>query len=306
MRILCFLVLLFCSCSLNAAAIHWTRFYWDSGKKGAMFIPLKFDKLRTTYWMQLDTGAGETVFYQVPFDQLKKPLGLSDDPNARWLIGLSIGDYHFADFVRYDRGLHEQMKFGDPIAAHDPHPIIGSVGAEIFDGHVVLLDFLHERFSILDGDTVLPKVMMSKATFIPLKYDRKAALIYLPVSINDKSYPDSFFFDSGSSAMDINVAKRLWQRLTGLNGDEKEVKKVPVSAWGTQELMGVAPIKGELQIGPVRKKGAAAYTTLKGRSDADVFAGGHALGLIGNAPFYHHWLLIFDMPHNRLGFIREN
>lgn len=306
MRILCFLTLLFWSCVLNAATIHWTQFYWNNGTKDALFIPLKFDQLPTTYLMQLDTGASETVFYQIPLRQLEKKLGIVEGSAAPLGIGLSISGYHFDDFEKYDHGLHIQPNFGDKIHWWERHPIIGTIGADMFSDHIVVLDFPGQRIAMMDGNETLPAALAVNATFVPVKFDKQHDWkIFVPLTINGKSYPDDFFYDTGSSEMHIEAANPVWREITGRREDERGVTKFNIWAWGTKEVFVRAPISGQLRIGPVVENHPEAVTEVGGDKYFSQ-AKFHVLGLFGNAPFYDHYAVIFDLPHSRLGFIREN
>lgn len=290
----------------DASQVHWTRFYWDHGKKDGLFVPLRFDKLPTTYLMQLDTGATETVFYQVPLKAIEKPLGVIEGSQKPLSIGLAICGFHFGDFVRYDHGLHIQNDFGDPISGKERHPVIGSVGPEIFADHIILLDYPGRRIALLPEETRLPEQLLSKAKFMSASYDTKHHAIYIPIKINGILYSRDFVLDTGSSELDMNTTEELWRKFTGLNVTESGVRKFTLNAWGDKLLEIEAPIKSEMTIGPVTVSHAEISAMIKGPkyqeySSADY----HLLGVIGNAPFYDHYMLIFDLPHGRLGFIRE-
>ena len=291
----------------NASQIHWNRFYWDQGRKDGLFVPVKFDKLPNIYLMQFDTGATETVFYQVPLRTIEKPLGIIEGSNRPLSIGLEIGGFHFSDFVRYDHGLHIQNDFGDPISGKDLNPVIGSVGPEIFADHIVLLDYPGQRIALMAHDWSLPASLMTRATFVSATYDTEHHVIYLPVKINGVVYPRDYILDTGSSELALNTTLEIWRRVTGHHASDQDVRKFTLNAWGDKLFEVEAPITGDLVIGPVVVSHAEASAMVKGPKYQEYSnAGYHILGVIGNAPFYDHYMLIFDLPHKRLGFIREN
>lgn len=302
------LLLIFVSLGCAAADLSWAPFYWDGDKKAALLVPLKFDKLPTTYLMQLDTGTPKTVFYQVPMRQLESSLGVVEGSNAPLTLPLSIAGYHYADFVKADDGLHTWLNFGDPIDPKVEHPQLGTVGVDVFVHHIVVLDFPHRRIAMLDEDQALPADLASQAVFLPVQFDKAHGWhIFIPVKIDGKDYPDDFFYDTGSSAIQLETVKQTWQQLTGLTGDEKGLDTFISLDWGQEETFAKAPIQGELSIGPVKVDKPLAQTMLHGRPEGDLSSAHfHVLGLIGNAPFYDKYLLIIDVPHKRLGILQSD
>lgn len=302
------LLLLLVSLSCAAADLPWAPFYWDGDNKDALFVPLKFEKLPTTYLMQLDTGTPKTVFYQVPMRQLEGALGVVEGSGAPLTIPLSIAGYHYDDFVKADYGLHIWNDFGNPIGPKDEHPQLGTVGVDVFAHHIVVLDFPHRRIAMVDEGQALPADLVAKAVFLPVQFDKAHDWkIFLPVNIDGKDYPDDFFYDSGSSETQLQAVKKTWQQLTGLKGDEKGLNTFISVDWGQQDLFAKAPIVGQLSIGPVKLNKPLAVTMLHGRPQGDLSnANYHVLGLIGNAPFYDRYVLIIDLPRKRLGILQSD
>jgi hypothetical protein len=303
MRIKFFIILLLLAVESCSAGIEWSRFEWISSTIGdktfdqvGILVPVKLKGNPKTFWMQLDTGADFTVLYQIPFNQLKYPAQPITGQEDFVALSGSIGNCPFDSFPVF-----MYKDFGDSINDKKEHPVIGSVGQDILVGRILVLDFPKKRFCLTDSFDTAVKSLLSRASFVNL--NRRDNKLFVHVQIADTS-SDDFFYDTGASLFPMTTSKAMWQKLIGLQGNEKSNIRMSVPSWGQEAVLIGAPSKGALTFGTLHVTSPIVYFDSTGLI---AFSQGpfKADGLLGNALFYDKYTVVIDLIHNRFGILKD-
>ena len=298
--IVIFLLLAVESCS---AAIEWSQFEWIGSTIGdktfdraAILVPVKLKDNPKTFWMQLDTGTDVTIIYGIPFNQLDYPIQPMKGQEGFVALSGSIGNCPFDSFP-----VLIYKDFGDSLNGKEEFPVIGSVGQDILVGRILVLDFPKNRFCLTDSLDPAVKSLLSRASYVDL--NRRNNKLFVHVQIADTS-SDDFFFDTGSSLFPISTSKAMWQKLTGLQGNEKNVVRMSVPSWGKEAVLVGAPAKGDLNFGTLHVTNPMVYFDSTGLIDFSQWPF-KTDGLLGNALFYDEYLVIIDLIQNRFGILKD-
>lgn len=299
--------LFFCACSRRAdqGKLNWVGFKWVSfrengrlHKRGALLVPVSINGVGgRDYYFQLDTGASYSMLYEVPYRQLLVMNHKPDHVGMNVKVSGVIAGQAVKDF-----SLSVRQGFGDPITDSDPTPDVGTLGLDFFQRRVLLLDFPSNRLAILDDRVSLPPELQSRATFIPATVEHGE--LYIPVTMNGRTYASGFFFDTGSSPTPIITSRNFWREITNRQVNDKNNIVMKAKSWGHEfEWIG-APIVGTLRVGPADLAHPLAYFRASGGDQYGIYEG-HPSGVIGNVLFYDKFLVILDVQHRRLGLIDE-
>jgi len=303
MRIILLAIFLLFAVTGCSPDIEWSQFEWRGSSIGGktfdravILVPVKLKDNPKIFWMQLDTGIDVTVVYQIPFNQLNYPAQPIKGQEDFVALSGSIGNCPFDSFPVFI-----YKDFGDSLDNKQEYPVIGSVGQDILAGKILLLDFPKKRFYLADSLDHTLKGLLSRASFVDLK--RRDNKLFVHVQIADTS-SDNFFYDTGASLFPITTSKTMWQKLTGLQGDEKSNIRMSVPSWGQEAVLVGAPAKGELKLGTLRATSPMVYFDTTGMID---YSQGplKADGLLGNALFYDEYTVVLDLIRNRFGILKN-
>jgi hypothetical protein len=283
---------------------QWSKFEWINYSvadmtfdKAAIVVPLTIRGAARTLWMQLDTGSDGTTVYEIPFRQLHIPAHYSTGDSSAIILSAALGNNSF-DSLR----LWMSKGYGDTVSEQDPRPIIGTIGLDILQGKVFILDFPHNQFCLVSSVEKIPKELLARANFVNV-HNRNNKL-FLSIEIADTS-SDDFFFDTGSSIFPIQTTLGLWQKFTGLKGNEKNLTRLKVLSWGKEDITLGAPARGPLRIGELTVDHPMVYFDSTGLNDYTKWPF-KTDGLIGNQVFYDHYTVIIDLINNRFGILTSD
>lgn len=253
----------------------------------AIIIPVQIEGSPKTLYMQFDLGTPSTV--------LKK--NMADSLAAR-LPGFAVvnegGQSHVANMtftlgdVRVEAARVNIRNVGSStgIAWDDPERIdvIGTIGADLLDGRVLVIDYPRARIFIGDAP---PAGLAAPAQPLPFTFDQRR-IILDGVTINGD--PRRIMFDTGSSAFALLTYRDDWLALTG---GGTGASSFGVNSWGTTLTANVAPSPYDARFGDtVIPLGSAAY--IEGTSplqNAAMRASGMG-GMTGNKLFLEKVLLL--------------
>lgn len=295
-----FLILAIIDCSPD---IEWSQFEWRGSSIGsktfdraAILIPVKLKDNPKTFWMQLDTGIDVTVVYQTPFNQLNYPTKYIQGQDDFIALSGSLGNCPFDSFPVF-----MYKDFGDSLNDKQEYPLIGSIGQDILGGKILVIDFPKKRFCLTDSVNGALKSLLSRASFVDLNKRNNKLFVHMQVA--DIS-SDDFFYDTGASLFPISTSKTMWQKLTGLQGNEKRNIRMSVPSWGKEAVLIGAPAKGALKFGAIQVNNPVVYFDSTGLIDFSQWPF-KTDGLLGNALFYDEYTVILDLIHNRFGILRS-
>jgi hypothetical protein len=290
-----------------ARGAHWTSawipFAWDSLVSGdrifpraSMSVPATIGGSSRRYLLQLDLGsnvsfldgmtvaripelaarlAGAKAWYIVwnhekVFNDLPIRLGDSVDLRANYLT------------LQSNLGYAED----EEIDTAAPLPI-GTLGADLVRGKVIVIDYPRQRFRIAD---TIPADLHAQFSNIEITPDGFAVI---PFTIGDTTY--RALFDTGSSLFALMTTPSGMQRIA--RGGMADTLKI--NAFGnTLDLVG-RPVAGELRFAGQSFSDLRVYA----RADADnerFFRGQKIDAITGNALFWDH-VIVIDFRNGRFG-----
>jgi len=255
-------------------------------------VPVQIRSQPQTYYMQLDTGYSETIFYAVP-DTVKNAL-IGDFKGS--------GPFYLPLYVAGNLVTMSGIKIKtSPAASMDgPYPEIGTIGQNIILARVVFIDFVHQRIAFIKKEDVKPSYLEG-VSFVPMHY--RDDQFFIPVTINGVSYPDDYFYDSGSSMFTLITTSAVWQQITGSTASNPKNDILHVTQWGSIATLLGAKLLDRLTIGPLNIDSPMVYFQQSGGVAGSSLAGANypVKGIIGNAAFYDCCMIVIDAPNNRFG-----
>jgi hypothetical protein len=163
----------------------------------------------------------------------------------------------------------------------------GTVGLDLFIGHVIIIDFPGRRIFVFPhADT--PGWLWDRTAWVPaeLRYGK----FFPMVKINGTEL-DGVFLDTGSSESPLQVDFETWKRLTGRAGEADATKRFSGNSWGKTLTFIGAPVSDSMDIGDVKIANPIVYYC---RDDPESFrkTGIKAVGLMGNATIWDSVVVI--------------
>lgn len=232
---------------INKTEISWSEFIWSNqvinGKqyeKTAMLIPCKIEGIENSLTFQFDTGSNLTMLYGNSLSSfyfqnqnLESHISGFDFPVNLYFskkkpffknLKISFGDYSFTNksaFIKENYGSNyktKSIKEGDTIH-------IGTIGADLFQGKVLIIDYPKQKFAICDE---MPEQFKNKLTDIELDTFGRPIL---PLQINSEQY--RILFDNGSSLFPIITTSK------NINTFSKNpvIDSIEVSSWGKKHMV---------------------------------------------------------------------
>lgn len=252
---------------------------WTNENKNALLLPIHFQNDSATYYLQFDTGAPSTIFYEneikkIPFIKIK-----NGRANAQFNLGNTTIKSENFKVIPY-----EKSKENDSIK------IIGTLGSDILDQRKTLLNF-KENYVILNLQNK-PSIFKNQLS----DFQFKKRKIIFEGTLNGKN--EKFLYDSGSSAFELLTNKEIW---TNLKSPKSTVLEEKSKSWDRVLTSFTASsnesiLFGEKEI-PLKN-----VTYVEGFSQTQLllmkFSG--MTGMLGNKIFLNH-VLYFDAKENKMG-----
>jgi len=280
------------------------KFYWSpaeiSGRhfdKAAMFLPISLDTVSETHYSQFDLGSDATIFYQnnlksitaynyLKFDSLsdsnpERPLFMIRDVNLK--IGkIKMGKRNVLGFYNY----------GEPIAKKNSAPVaensLGTIGADIFQNKLLIIDFPNHTISVLDtANSTLEKYF----SFEKCRIENNRIMV--PLKFNGKTR--FFMYDTGSSLFPMMTTVSNWKEIS----QQKINDTLSVTNFGNPVIMLGSGASKEINIGINSIADFTVYYAKDNNFDK-IFEQLKCDGLIGNAFFFNNTICI-DFKNKRFG-----
>jgi len=249
-----------------------------------MIVPVELDGQE--YWFQLDTGSDVTMLYGTGE---AKRRGWQE--SKQWFVGVPEVKVGGAHFDSVDVFVREEMTGGGKTA--------GTLGLDLLQGKVVVIDFPRQRFCVVPHADV-PSKIMERTAFVPAEVrDNK---LFVLIRAGGEELTD-IFFDTGASSFPLVVDLDLWQHLTGKQGREDATSVLEISSWGKTVPMIGAEMQGALEIGEVQMKQAMVYYWGDQPKFFDQWPF-PAAGLLGDALFLDEVVVIDLGQPARFGILR--
>lgn len=212
-----------------AAGSHSLPLNWKGDTLGgvwnphaALLIPVTIPGCSHIFYMQFDTGSPYTLFYG---NQLKAIYREYPATTSLRNIGDSLSNFHFKAGPLTITARQVPVRTFDSTAIdwkNNRTPIIiGTLGTDLIDNKVAVIDYPRERLHISDS---LPAAFQKgNATGFHFSMRR----ILLPAEVAGKK--TILYFDSGSSAFELLTDKATCNKLAA---DSSPTVRYPVQSWG--------------------------------------------------------------------------
>ncbi|NOX87353.1 MAG: hypothetical protein GXO86_15580 [Chlorobi bacterium] len=292
----------------NSNGISWIRFEWEGDTIGgkyyeklAMFVPFRIEGIPYKFTSQLDLGAPMTMVYGNTFMPLLKNFpniaGKLDTINTKYVIqGKEVGGLNNISFY-LDTVLFKNQKialfkdYGDTLSSNnikkDTVIHIGTTGSNLFKGKILAIDFVNNRFAILDS---LSNDGENKLIDIIIENGR----IKVPVIINgEKVY---VLYDTGSSFASLYLSTKNWNKYRDTTST---LDTIMITAWGTRYPLFISKTNIEIKVGNMifRPKTIMANNL---EPYYEFYKREKIIGLMGNQLFYNK-ILIIDFKNKKFG-----
>lgn len=277
------------------SALSWAPFIWAGDSMGsryvekhAMLIPAKVDGLPYDFVFQFDLGSNATVLNGNTLTEIvaKHPAFNRTQTHRNHLFKFWQTTTSFADLSLTSgainattRSCYVMRNSGEEPSVNGLNaglPVnLGSIGADLFQNHILVIDYPHHRFAICD---TLPAYLQTAFTKIALLEDGR---VILPLRLANKSY--KVMFDNGASIFSLlTSADKINSFSTAPPTDT-----IPVRSWGiTHDVIG-RPVKAAFELVGQRFSDVTVYADFR-PSEQDT---GYD-AITGNALFWDKTIII--------------
>ena len=296
----------------NTKTISWIGFKWQGDSIGnryfdklAMFVPFKIENISYKFTAQLDLGAPSTMVYGNSFmpllQKFPKIAEKLDTLNKDFVIqGKKVGELKnisfYLDTVKFK---HQNIayfdNFGDKYQENDFKKDtilhIGTIGANLFNNKVLIIDFKKQQLAVLDS---LPNKLEKELIDITIEKGR----IKVPVIINgEKKY---VIYDTGTSFATLFLSTNNWNEY---HDTISRLDTIMASAWGVKYPMLISKTNIQIKIGnKIFKPKTIMANNLK--PYYEFYKRENIIGLMGNKMFYNH-ILVIDFKNKKFGIIEN-
>ncbi len=266
--------------NLNVAGIaENTNLSWDHTEENshaAVLLPVKIKGIDKVFYMQLDSGSPTTLFYKKSLESIR----------AKFQNKIKINEKRNTISTQFNIGNmtvtsdFELLNYGNTVDLKNPlgKNIIGTIGTDLFEKRVVLLDFKNETCSFVENT--------DEKDFTT--FDFKKRRILIPGTIGDQKL--KLLYDSGTSGYEFLTNKEEWQKYRLPNGS---IKKEKGNSWGNVLTVISAPADQTVKTGNSELQ-LSEVTYVEGTSQMQnlLMKTSGMQGMIGNKLFLNHTLII--------------
>jgi hypothetical protein len=259
-------------------------------EKGSILVPITVKGSDKKLYAQLDTGCDHTPLYGPALRAFGIDFDSTTNEGIAFIWG-NLDDYWIpADewvLMRWNMGQNVDPDSHDPIDR-----IVGTIGLDQIIDRVLILDFPGAQLAVIDDTALIDRIVMDTVHYVPATIGFNK--FYVDVVLGEDTLK-SVRYDSGSSSETLILPKDLWQRTTGLTGDEAHVIRDSAQSWGNYVHFLTAPATGDLSFGPVTVP--TPLVTYVDWPDPTM----QNMLLMGNAPFADSFVVVLDCIGNRFG-----
>ncbi|MDH6253259.1 hypothetical protein M2347_002986 [Chryseobacterium sp. H1D6B] len=287
----------------------WFPFSWYaanlSGKnfdKVAMLVPVKVNDLKASFTLQFDLGSDATIIYGNTINSYYKQNEMknfivesskSTDDGGKTVYATKGLVYHFGklskDNLMYKDDYGDKIPQDSLFTKNPKH--IGSLGADVFNDKILIIDYPNKRMCVLDS---LDDYWKKRTTFVEAR--SKNGRLHIPLTINNQIH--WFLFDTGASLFPINTNKELWSSIIDKTA---KTDTIIANSWGDKVKFFGRPIKEKVYLGKRKLEDNYAWYNENERlqefnKDEEVD------GLTGNAFFFNN-IVVLDFKNKKFGVV---
>ncbi|MEO9021080.1 MAG: hypothetical protein ABI237_07715 [Ginsengibacter sp.] len=261
-----------------------------------MLIPCKIEGLPYNFTCQFDLGIGATEidqnsinsFLKVSPDlskrikNLKSPLQFWNSRKRFSDLAINFGNVKVATengFLIKNYGVkYDVSNLPDNTVYH-----IGSIGADMFQNKILIIDYPKQRFAICD---TLPDSY--KISFSNMELD-KMGRVLLPMELKGKNY--KVLFDNGSSIFPLTVDNSQINEFSTL----PDIDTFKVNSWGIKHILIGRLMQDSIQLAGHTFSRVEVFTDYRKNQRATWFD-----AITGNILFWDKTIVI-DFKHKKFG-----
>lgn len=231
--------------SQNNSAISWARFEWSNdtlGKKfyekTSMSIPCKIIGLPYNFTFQFDLGTYDTEIYENNlnsffevqpdlannFKRLRSSLQFWNSKKCYDNLNISFGNYVASNEKAYVHSSYGSTFKVDSQNINDTFHL-GTIGADIFQDKVLIIDYPNQKFALCDS---VPQKFKKNLTNIEID---KFGKIILPYKSKRGVY--KITFDNGSSLFPI-ISRSINRTKFSIN---PIIDSIEISSWSEKHVV---------------------------------------------------------------------
>ncbi|GAB3317960.1 hypothetical protein ACFQT0_23600 [Hymenobacter humi] len=161
----------------------------------ALLVPVSLPGCPRTCYLQFDTGAPYSLLKSNALDALRAKYPATR--SALLADADTIRNFTFA--LGHGQVLARKIRVR-PYASAATLPadstapfVIGTLGADLLDGRVLVIDYARQRFTL---SASVPDSLLRRTAFVPLEFKERRVLL----NVGLQGQPQQLLFDSGSSA----------------------------------------------------------------------------------------------------------
>ncbi len=255
-----------------------------------MFLQGRVEPLGSEGVFQFDLGVPRSVLYGRSFPKdVLKPFVSSETVrfNGKEIptVGVSIT---FPSAKVKDPVLLEDFGGDEEI---EGQRILGTVGIDMVEGEVLIIDFPKERLAVLpsfpDGLNV---------GTAPLKRAKSGHILFEGEIEGEKV---NFAYDTGSSIFGLLTTREIWQQIT----DGVITDFFNIYAWGKKYTVYAAKLKREVRVAGVPLRiNEAHYVDIPGGDE--FFKANGITAMVGNRPFWD-MTVVLDLKAGTFGILQR-
>ncbi|MFN8252802.1 MAG: hypothetical protein U0V75_13115 [Ferruginibacter sp.] len=285
------------------AKTQFIKFYWQGDtintkweEHTAILLPVKLKNCPKQFFMQFDLGSPYSLLYK---NKLVEIMAKYPESAALKLSGDTLINYSFkiGQMPLLAKLMVLKQFDNSPInwANKNSIEIIGTIGADLIDGKVAIIDYPKKLLIISQAIPAKLKPNLSLTDFI---YAQRRIL--LPAKVNGKQ--TILYFDTGSSMYELLTDKKTAQSLAVTDA---EVVQSKVESWGKYLIVNTVTTKDSIEIGDtkitIRK---ASFIEGVSNSQAEQMMKMGIGGMTGNKLFLDYKLVI-DTKNKKFGLIHS-
>lgn len=266
---------------------------WESNV--AILIPVKLKNCPRLFYMQFDLGSPSSLLYQNKIEaiKLKYPTAIPAQEVDGKLQNFS---FKAGDMSILAKEIMVKQFDSTAIdwAKKNSIEIIGTIGTDLIDNQVAIIDYPHTKLSILQQ---IPEKLKSLVVLADLIYANRSVLF--PAKVNGKA--TMLYFDTGSSMFELLTNQ---ETATQLAKPDAKLAQYTVSSWNKALTANSLETNGHVELANTLVPLQVA-TYMEGVSDTQV---ARMLkmgigGMTGNKLLLDY-ILILDTKNRKFGLVK--
>ncbi len=280
--------------------ISWIKFEWGNDSLGgkyvertAMLIPVKIEGIPKAVNFQFDLGSYMTMMYEKNLlsvykanPQLKNNI---KNPVEFWnRLAVINAKLTMGNYTVSNTNFFVWKNYGDVLSAEEIDSStsvhIGTIGADLFQQKILIIDYPNQQFAILD---TLPSSV--KTDFIDVKMEANGMAV-LPMKIKGKTL--EIGFDNGSSIFPIITPAKNEAKFSS----NPIIDTITISSWSKLHNVTGRMITDSFELAGKKFCNVKVYSNYSGLGISK-----KTDGMTGNALFWNSTIII-DFKNKKFGF----